>query len=142
MASATRRYAAVMAGGGLGSIIRYGLSLLMLQGGAWGFPWGTLTANVLGSFAIGLFATLTGPDGRALVSSTTRSFVMIGFCGGLTTFSVFSVETVLLVEESRFAAAAVYVGASLLLWALGVWGGHAVAQRVNRLQAPKQLRTP
>lgn len=134
MASAIRRYTAIMVGGGLGSTLRYAVSVLSLHGGVTTFPWATLAANVVGSTLIGLFATLTAPDGRVLASSTTRAFVMVGFCGGLTTFSVFSIETVLLVEEGRANVAAVYVVASLGLWALGVWSGHVVAQHLNRLQ--------
>ena len=54
------------------------------------FPWGTLLVNNTGSLIIGFFATLTGPDGRIFASSTVRQFVMIGLCGGYTTFSSFT----------------------------------------------------
>src|SRR5258708_39934239 len=57
------------------------------------FPWGTLIVNVSGSFVIGFFATLTAPDGRFLVGTTARQFVMGGICGGYTTFSSFSLPT-------------------------------------------------
>ena len=61
------------------------------------FPWGTLLVNVLGSFIIGFFATLTGPDGRVFADTLTRQFVMIGILGGYTTFSSFSLQTLSLV---------------------------------------------
>jgi CrcB protein len=63
-----------------------------------GLPWGTLFVNVTGSFAIGLYATLTGPEGRLLAGSRQRQFVMTGICGGYTTFSVFSLETFRLLQ--------------------------------------------
>ncbi len=65
------------------------------------FPWGTLAVNVIGSAFIGFFATLTSPDGRLLVPSSTRQFVMAGFCGGFTTFSTFSLETLNLGARAR-----------------------------------------
>ena len=69
------------------------------------FPWGTLLVNVIGSFAIGFFATLTGPDGRWLVPGRWREFFMIGICGGYTTFSSFSLQTLSLAEEGEWLRA-------------------------------------
>jgi fluoride exporter len=69
------------------------------------FPWGTLLVNITGSLIIGFFATLTGPDGRIFVSSTTRQFVMIGLCGGYTTLSSFSLQTLNLVQDSEWLQA-------------------------------------
>ena len=63
------------------------------------FPWGTLAVNVTGSFVIGLFATLTAPDGRFFASPGLRLFFMLGFCGGYTTFSTFEWETYKLVRD-------------------------------------------
>lgn len=59
------------------------------------FPWGTLLINVMGSFVIGFFGTLTGPDGRFFVASAGRQFVVVGICGGFTTFSSFSLQTLI-----------------------------------------------
>ncbi|WP_145111043.1 fluoride efflux transporter CrcB [Cereibacter sediminicola] len=129
-----RIYVAVAAGSSLGAVARYlcGLWVLELAGG--GFPWGTLVVNVAGSFLIGLYATLTGPDGRLLVSPARRQFVMAGFCGGFTTFSVFSLETLFLLERQEFALAAANVGASVLLWLIAVWLGSRIGARLNRLR--------
>jgi fluoride exporter len=66
------------------------------------FPWGTLFVNIAGSFVIGFFATMTGPDGRILVGSTARLFVMIGFCGGYTTFSSLSLQTLNLMHDGEW----------------------------------------
>jgi len=74
----------VFLGGGLGSLARYGLSGLVDRRFET-FPWGTLLVNLTGSFAIGLFATLTGPEGRWLAPSSVRIFFMIGVCAGLVT---------------------------------------------------------
>ena len=65
------------------------------------FPWGTLVVNVVGCFIIGFFATLTAPDGRLFVGGTTRQFVMTGFCGGFTTFSSFSLQTLNLMNDGE-----------------------------------------
>jgi len=129
-----RVYLAIAAGGALGSVARYlcALAALSLFGPA--FPWGTLGVNVAGSFLIGLYATLTGPDGRLFVSPTMRQGVMGGFCGGFTTFSVFSLESILLYEAGRWALAAAYVLVSAATWLPAAWLGHRVAQRMNRLR--------
>lgn len=134
MSATLRVYAAVALGSGLGAASRYLCSggLVAMLGAA--FPWGTLIVNVLGSFIIGFYATLSGPDGRLFPRPATRQFVLAGFCGGFTTFSIFSLETVLLAQEQRLVLAGVNVAASLALWLIAVWLGHAAAQRLNRLK--------
>src|SRR4051812_1089831 len=82
----------VMLGGALGTLARFGLSLLALPISR-ELPWGTIIINVTGSFVIGLFGTLTLAQGRFPVSENVRLFVMIGLCGGYTTFSSFSLQT-------------------------------------------------
>ena len=83
-------YLWIALGGALGSVARYGCSSLIAQWFGEAFPLGTLIINVTGSFVIGFFAAVTGPDGRVLVSPNVRQFVMVGICGGYTTFSSFS----------------------------------------------------
>jgi fluoride exporter len=95
------------------------------------FPWGTLTVNVLGCSLIGLFATLTGPEGRWLAPSSFRMFVMTGICGGYTTFSTFGLETLNLARSGEWFKAAANVLASLLFCLAGVWIGHALATAIN-----------
>ena len=121
-------------GGALGSVSRFWLSGWVAY--RWGetFPWGTLLANLTGSFAIGLFATLTAPEGRWLVSSPGRMFFMIGFCGGYTTFSSFSLQTLNLIHEGEWLPAMGNVVGSVVLCMVAVWLGHTAALRLNTLQ--------
>jgi CrcB protein len=90
--------------------------------------------NVAGSFLIGLYATLTEPDGRLFVTPAMRQGVMGGFCGGFTTFSIFSLESVRLLESGQLPLAAGYVLVSIGSWMLAVWFGHRIAGRMNRLR--------
>lgn len=99
-----------------------------------GFPWGTLAVNIAGSFLIGFYAAAAGPDGRLFPGPLQRQFVMAGFCGGFTTFSIFSLETLHLARADRLDLAALYVSVSVTGWLLAVWAGHAVATRINRLR--------
>ena len=101
-----------------------------------GFPWGTLAVNVAGSFLIGFYAAATGPDGRLYAGPVRRQFVMTGICGGFTTFSVFSLETLLLVQGGDLPRAALNVVLSVVSWLAAVACGHALATRLNRLGGP------
>jgi fluoride exporter len=127
-------YAAVGAGSALGALARYLCTLAMVALLGPAFPWGTLAVNVLGSFLIGLYATVTEPDGRLRASPAQRQFVIAGFCGGFTTFSIFSLETLLLVERQAFGLAVIYIAASIILWLIAVWIGYRTGARLNRLK--------
>jgi CrcB protein len=123
----------VAVGGAIGSLCRWWLSELFLRLGLGFFPWATLLANVSGSFLIGLVATLTGPDGRVVVPPELRLAVMVGFCGGYTTFSAFSLQTLALVQGGNFREAAANVILSLVVCLLAVWLGHVAAAAINRM---------
>jgi CrcB protein len=123
---------AVAIGGALGSLARYWASGWAAAAFGETFPFGTLIVNVTGSFVIGLFATLTGADGRLLVEAQWRTFVMIGLCGGFTTFSSFSLQTLNLLRDGEHAYAAGNVVLSVVLCMLGVWLGHVAAVAINR----------
>lgn len=125
----------IAVGSAMGGMARYWCSGMVAR--LWGetFPWGTLLINVVGSFVIGFFATLTGPDGRVFVGSTARQFVMIGICGGYTTFSSFSLQTLNLVNDGEWLSAGGNIAGSILLCLLAVWAGYALAASLNSLKA-------
>ncbi len=127
-------YLFVALGGALGSMGRYAVSGLVAGGFGETFPWGTLVVNVVGSFIIGFFATLTAPDGRFFVGGTTRQFVMTGFCGGFTTFSSFSLQTMNLMNEGEWLYAGGNVVGSATLCLIFVWLGSVSAAALNQLK--------
>ena len=135
-------YLAVGLGTAIGGVLRAGVSLASLEWLGPGFPWGTLLANGIGSFVIGAYAALTGPDGRLFVSARQRQFVMTGICGGFTTFSVFSLETLQFAAQGEYTLAAINIGGSLVIWLLAVWAGHALAMRLNRPDGLRQRSRP
>ena len=104
---------AVGAGGALGSVARYCLTLLSERYLGADFPYGTLTVNILGSLAAGVCLVLLLE--RTLLPDIWRLLLMTGFLGGFTTFSAFSLQTLNFLQEGRFLAAAVYVLGSVLL---------------------------
>src|SRR5579863_665864 len=105
----TGSYISVALGSIVGAVARFLVSVLFVSQFGDGFPWATLFVNVTGSFAIGFYAALTGPDGRLLVSARQKLFVMVGICGGYTTFSAFSLETLRLVQSGKVQTALVYL---------------------------------
>lgn len=127
-------YLAVMAGGALGTAARYLVSGAVANAFGQTFPWGTLIVNVTGCFVIGFFAALTAPDARLLVSGTTRQFVMTGICGGYTTFSSFSQQTLSLMQDGEWLQAGGNVLGSTVLCLLFVWLGALCAGLVNQLK--------
>jgi fluoride exporter len=127
-------YLWVMLGSALGGGARYWCSGFAADRFGDTFPWGTLIVNVVGSFVIGFFATLTGPDGRLLVRTEARQFVMVGLCGGYTTFSSFSLQTLNLIRDSDMGRAGANIALSVLLCLLAVWLGHLAASALNQLK--------
>jgi CrcB protein len=123
---------AVAIGSALGGLARYGISGMVARAFGETFPWGTLVVNVLGSFLIGVVATLSGPDGRLLVSPVTRQFWLIGIFGGFTTFSAFSLQTLSLAQDGEWLRAGGNVALSMVLCLAFVWLGASLASWVNR----------
>ena len=118
-------------GSALGGVARYACQGWAARFISETFPWGTMVVNIAGCSFIGFFATLTGSDGRMLVGTTVRQFVMVGICDGYTTFSSFSLETLNLARDGQWTQAAGYVLGSLVFCLLGVWLGHIAAVTVN-----------
>jgi CrcB protein len=119
-----------MAGGALGTLARYliGVAALPISQD---LPWGTIIINIVGSFIIGLFGTMTLAHGRFPAPDNLRLFVMIGICGGFTTFSSFSLQTLDLLRAGALVRAAVNIVASVVLCVLAVALGHYIASQVN-----------
>ena len=122
----------VALGGAIGSVGRFWLSGLLAQ--HWGarFPWGTLLVNVSGSFAIGFFATLCGPQGRFPLGPRVSQFIMVGVLGGYTTFSAFSLQTLDLARDGNWLGAGMNIVASVVLCLAAVWLGHVCAAALTR----------
>jgi fluoride exporter len=125
-------YASVAAGSVLGGLARYLMSVLLPA--IFEFPLATLFVNVTGSFIIGFYSTLSGPDGRLFASTRQRQFVMTGFCGGYTTFSTFSLDTFRLLHGGLKYVALLNIAVSVAAWLVAVWLGHLLANRLNRLK--------
>ena len=124
----------IAVGSALGGMARYWCSGAAARMFGETFPWGTLFVNILGSFIIGFFATVTGPDGKFLVGTIPRQFVMIGICGGYTTFSSFSLQTLNLINDGEWLFVGANIVASVALCLFAVWLGHAAAGNFNSLK--------
>jgi fluoride exporter len=120
----------VMLGGAIGAFLRYLVSVLALPISR-ELPWGTIIINITGSFVIGLFGTLTLASGRFPASENLRLFVMVGFCGGYTTFSAFSLQTFDLIRNGAVTRAALNIVLSIVLCLSAVALGHLVGARFN-----------
>lgn len=124
-------YIWVAVGGALGSMARFWMSAFVAELLGPQFPWGTILINILGSFVIGFFATFTGAGGRFVVSFDARAFVMVGICGGFTTFSSFSLQTLDLARSGHWLWAAGNIVLSVVLCLVGVWLGYLLAAALN-----------
>jgi CrcB protein len=124
----------VVIGGAIGTFARYAISVAAIPYSR-DLPWGTIGINILGSFIIGLFGTLTLAQGRFPVSENIRLFVMIGLCGGFTTFSSFSLQTLDLMRNGAMVRAGVNIVASVVLCVAAVALGHFIAAQLNGHQA-------
>ena len=120
-------YILVTLGGGLGTGARFWISGFIAERAGEFFPLGTLVVNVTGSFAVGFFAAFTGPEGPFLVSPRSRQFFMIGVCGGYTTFSSFSLQTLDLARDGDWGKALLNTALSFGCCLIAVWLGRILA---------------
>jgi len=121
-------------GSAFGGVARFWLSGVVARLMGETFPWGTLIVNVTGSLAIGIIAALTGPDGRIFMGSTTRLALMAGICGGYTTFSSFSLQTMSLFNDGEWLYGGANIAASVVLCLLAVWAGLMLGCSLNALK--------
>lgn len=117
-------------GGALGTMARYWLNGIISHHFET-FPMGTLVINITGSFLIAFFGTLTDTNGRWLVPSTGRMFFMTGVCGGYTTFSSFSLQTLTLARDGEWLYAGFNVLSSVVLCLIAAWLGYMAAMALN-----------
>jgi len=123
------KWLALLAGGGIGASLRYGLSVWVDQRLVSSFPWGTLLVNLIGSFLIGVLVSVF--EQRGLTSPALRLFWITGVLGAFTTFSTFSLETMHLLEAGRLYLAAANVTASVVVCVLAAFGGIALVRSLG-----------
>jgi CrcB protein len=116
----------VFLGAGAGGVLRHFVNILAARWWGTDFPFGTLVINVTGSILMGVLVGWLAFRTEANWSQPLRLFVATGILGGYTTFSTFSLETVLLIERNQIGLAAAYVGGSLVFGFLGLWGALAI----------------
>ena len=117
-------------GSGLGGGLRYWLSGVIAERVGETFPWGTISVNIIGSLLIGLLAAFADSE-RILMSPSSRQFLMIGFCGGFTTFSAFSLQSLRLIQSNEWLHAGGHILLSVALCLFGVFVGYKMGELVN-----------
>jgi CrcB protein len=122
----------VAIGSALGGVARFWLGGFIQQRVGPSFPVGTLVINITGSFLLGVLMRYTLQSD--VVSPELRTMLTTGFCGGYTTFSTFTYETAMLVEDGEYGRASLYVGASLVIALIGMFLGFAVANQFIALR--------
>jgi CrcB protein len=125
-------YLCIAAGSALGGMGRYWFSGFIAHRFGETFPWGTVLVNISGSFLIGLIAALGGPQGKWSLSPLLLQFLMLGICGGYTTFSSFSLQTLTLARQGQWLHAGGNILGSVCLCLVAVWLGYFLGQWVNR----------
>jgi CrcB protein len=121
----------IFLGAGLGGVLRHGVNILAARVLGAGFPYGTVIINISGSFFMGLLMGWLTFRAGAGWTQHARLFIATGVLGGYTTFSTFSLETVLLIERNEVGLAALYVGASVVIGILGLWAGLALIRSLS-----------
>lgn len=124
-------YLLVFLGAGLGGAMRHGVNTGCARWCGIEFPWGTLAVNVAGSLAMGLIAGWLAFRATESWTQHTRLFLTTGVLGGFTTFSAYSLDAVLLWERGQFAAAALYVGGSVILSIAALAAGLALMKALT-----------
>jgi fluoride exporter len=128
-------YICIALGSGIGGAARYGMAEWMASRFGDAFPWGTIAVNITGCFIIGLFASITGPEGKITVDAPMRHFFMTGVLGGFTTFSSLSLQTLHLAREGHWQHATANALGSLIACLAAVWLGYLIGQSIPALRS-------
>ncbi|MBN9564702.1 MAG: fluoride efflux transporter CrcB [Alphaproteobacteria bacterium] len=127
-------YIWVAIGSALGGAARYWCSELFTAAAKKNFPWETILVNIIGSFIIGLFASITEKHSSLVTfSSHAKLFITAGICGGFTTFSAFSLQTLTLLQKGKILEASLNISLSVVLCLIFVWLGYALGALASRL---------
>lgn len=118
----------VGSGGFIGSVLRFLVARYIQQQASSAFPWGTFAVNIIGSLIIGIVYGLS--DKTALVSSETRLFLAVGFCGGFTTFSSFANDALLLLQGRELFSFALYMSVSFFAGLIMVFAGRLLVNQI------------
>ena len=117
-------YVMAAVGGAIGSVGRVMMTTFVARWTGEDFPFGTIAVNVTGALIMGMLAGVGETDpGKLIFSESARTFLMIGVLGGYTTFSTFSLQTFLLMEQGNFLGAALNILLSVVLCVAGIWAG-------------------
>ena len=117
-------YVMAAVGGAIGSVGRVMMTMFVARWTGEDFPFGTIAVNVTGALLMGMLAGVGETDpGKLIFSESARTFLMIGVLGGYTTFSTFSLQTFLLMEQGNFLGAALNILLSVVLCVAGIWAG-------------------
>jgi fluoride exporter len=124
-------YFLIALGSAIGGVARYWASGVIDNRFGASFPWGTLVVNITGSFVIGFLGAISAPEGRWFVGPNARNFLMIGVCGGYTTFSSFSIQTLKLAQDKEWLYAGSNAALSFVLCLVSVWLGYTLGRALN-----------
>lgn len=119
---------AIFIGGGLGSLARFGIGKWINQSVASPFPFGTLSVNMLACLVLGIIIGLA--ETKQLLSPANRLFWAVGFCGGFSTFSTFSAETLYLFQKNQSSSALLYIFGSIIICLAATFGGQLLASKI------------
>lgn len=123
-----REIALVFLGGGLGSVVRFTLGKWINSLHQQPFPWGTFAVNAIACLAVGFIIGLA--DHKQIISPNARIFWVIGFCGGFSTFSTFSTETISLIQNGVYLSSTLYVASSLFLCLSATYVGLFLGEQI------------
>lgn len=122
-------YILVSAGAAIGGALRYGISTYIQKNISVIFPYGTLVVNIVGSFLLGMIMFYLNE--KELIGNEFRLFLTVGFCGGFTTFSTFSYETLNLFRDSEFGLAIYNVLLNVVLCLLGIYLAYLISKLIG-----------